>query len=105
MRPCIERDCNALTQRTRCLVHERQYDRDRMGRRGDLYGATHRKRSKEAIADEPWCHWPGCMSTVDLTADHIQDGNPDSEYQVLCRGHNAVKANRRRAGSAIRFVD
>lgn len=96
MRPCIVGDCSRLTKRTRCAEHERQYDRERMARRGDLYGSEHRKRARQAIADEPWCHWRGCMSTRDLTADHIDAGNPDSEYQVLCRGHNSAKANRNR---------
>lgn len=85
LRPCV--DCHQLTRGNRCTLHAREYERIRVARRGDRYNAEHRRRAREVIAAEPWCHWPGCGRTDDLTADHIPSG-----YQVLCRGHNTARA-------------
>ena len=89
---CNTPGCHELIPLTarHCLGHAVAIERARVARRGDRYDWTHRTRAKAAIAAEPWCHWPGCGRTDDLTADH-----PD--YEPLCRGHNSAKANRARA--------
>lgn len=89
---CNTRGCGRLIRLTQrfCPSHAAEYERARLARRGDRYDWAHRQRAKGAIAAEPWCHWPGCGRTDDLTADH-----PD--YTVICRSHNSEKANRERA--------
>jgi hypothetical protein len=37
------------------------------------------------------------MATTDLTAQHLVAGDGDGGYTVLCRRHNTVEANQRRA--------
>jgi 5-methylcytosine-specific restriction endonuclease McrA len=62
------------------------------------YGARWRAISKAVIAAEPWCHWPGCDATADLTCDHIlpvaRGGTDDlHNLTVLCRHHNSQKGD------------
>ena len=85
LRPCL--DCGAMTNQSRCPVHARTFEAQRVARRGNRYDRSHRKRAAEAIDDEGWCHYPGCWRTDDLTAEHL----PDGEYSVLCRSHNSAR--------------
>jgi len=85
-------------RRRRCIPHQRQWEAARVARRGSVYDRGHRKRAGDAIEEEPWCHWPGCMRTTDLTGAHLLAGDADGGYTVLCRAHNSEEANRCRAG-------
>lgn len=96
LKVCNGPHCRELIPLNRrfCGFHAMTYERARIARRGDRYNWEHRQNAKQAIAAEPWCHWPGCGRNDDLTADH-----PD--YTVLCRSHNSEKANRERARQAV----
>ena len=94
--------CGALIpgHQRRCPTHQRGYEARRVARVRQpgqhLYGRAHRKAAGEAIANEGWCHWPGCFATGDLTGAHLVAGDPDAGYTVLCRKHNSIEANQRR---------
>ncbi len=80
---------------SRCSTCAGQYERERQVGRSRIYTSSYRRRAVATIARQPWCSW--CDKTTDLTADHIDTGNPASPLRVLCRGCNASRANKRRA--------
>jgi 5-methylcytosine-specific restriction endonuclease McrA len=94
------RDCDALipnSGRKRC--RDCQTKRNAIFNARPQYDQEWRKISRATIAAEPWCHWPGCDRTDDLTCDHIvpvSRGGTDDLHNltVLCRSHNSQKGNR-----------
>jgi hypothetical protein len=68
----------------------------------ERYGPGYQRRHREAIADEPWCHWPGgCDRPITpdnpLTAEHVipvSEGGRDGPLTVLCAFHNHLRRNR-----------
>lgn len=81
--------------RRRCQAHAQLFERQRVARRRVPYDAKHQRRAREAIEAEPWCHWPDCWRTEDLTADHSDPTDPDSELVPLCRSHNTAARHAR----------
>lgn len=88
----------------RCLMCARLREQRRPSREQRGYGAAHRKRAREAIDAEPWCHTlPACpysdAGTPDnpLTADHVipvKRGGLHGPLTVLCLRCNSGKRDR-----------
>ena len=101
-RPCL--DCGQGTTRgARCGRCSREQERQRGRQRGNShqrgYTRDWRKLVQDALDEQPWCSWPGCMATEDLTGDHVvplsKGGtNTAGNVRILCRTHNS----RRQAG-------
>ena len=73
MRPCLQPGCPRPTERTRCAIHERQWQAERNRRRGDDYGAEYQRARRELLAAATACAICGLPPTHDdpLTADHV----------------------------------
>lgn len=75
-RVCIEQGCPLVTEGTRCVEHERAYQRAREARPSRrVYDGSWDRQSRAARAAEPWCHRVKadgsiCGATTDLTTDH-----------------------------------
>jgi hypothetical protein len=97
-RACL--DCGGIIEGgARCQRCTRERDRHRGSRHQRGYDNEHGKAARAAIGEEPWCHWPGCGVTGDLTGHHLIPGDPSGGYTVLCRRHNTIEANQRRAAA------
>ena len=111
-RVCTIDGCSTLIRTgTRCEAHQRkeptppvnpvyrsQQTRTHTRRRGG-YDRTWMRIVAAAIKEQPWCSWPGCYATEDLTGDHIvplsKGGtNTRENCRVLCRHHNSARGNR-----------
>lgn len=94
MKVCSEPGCPELVDKGRCPVHKREYQRIYDKRRGTPaqrgYNSAWAKRSKQQRETVPYCQW--CNSTVDLTADHLEPGNPASPLVTACRSCNSRRA-------------
>ena len=101
-------DCGRVIPRgPRCDRHRRLHDRDRRPPPSVRYGPDYRARHADAIAAEPWCHWPaGCDHPITeanpLTADHpirvADGGSPDQPLVPMCKHHNSGRRATRGAG-------
>lgn len=100
LRPCL--DCGEPTPSTRCPAHTRALEATRPSRRvKGRYDTRHNGLRARTLREQPWCSVCRTPGTEDnpLQADHIvphQWGgkNVRSNYQTLCRVHNAAKRDR-----------
>ena len=83
-RPCLEPGCHNLTQRTRCLLHQRQYDASRRPSSHERYGPGWDTTRRGVLERDGWVcqvRLPGCRIEA-TTVDHIvrrEDGGPHTE--------------------------
>ncbi len=90
MRPCIESGCPALTRATRCIEHERDYQRQRDLRRGTPsqrgYDWTYRSNRMQVLeAGGYQCAYCGApASTVDHVLPLARGGTSDVDNLVPC---------------------
>lgn len=96
LRPCTVPGCGLLAPR-RCPRHPMGRQRRRPSPRARGYDAAWARRSKAAIAEQPWCSRCGTEGTPNnpLTGDHpvplARGGSRDQEPAVLCRRCNSRK--------------
>lgn len=81
----------ALTERTRCVDCERAYQQQRGSTTERGYGSAWQTESRDIRAAHPWCSWPECGVTNDLTVDH-------PSRRVFCRTHHQLLEAQRRSG-------
>lgn len=92
MRPCLQPGCHRLTERTRCPIHERQFQAWRNRKRGDLYDGAWQRHSRERRAEVGRCMEADATCKGLLSVDHPTD-------DVLCLSHHDRReALRRRQG-------
>jgi 5-methylcytosine-specific restriction endonuclease McrA len=92
LRPCP--GCGILVRDSRCKQCARLQQARNPRRRHNQYDYEWQKMSRLARALQPWC--TKCLSTQDLTADHIlsiKNGglNTLDNISVLCRKCNSSK--------------
>ena len=86
--------------RGKCRDCQREYDRKRGKTQARGYDNEHKRLSKLAIAQHPYC--VDCGTTEDLTGDHVIPSsrgglNVLSNYAVRCRSCNTARRNREAA--------
>jgi hypothetical protein len=99
LRRCL--DCPRLTPNTRCPEHTRARQQAKDDRRPTRRTYAEQQRRRQQVEAVPWCQWPGCGATTDLTAGHLVDvaaadgaGVPvgiaeAGPLTTLCRHHNS----------------
>lgn len=105
--PCLR--CGEPSEERLCAEHRAERERERTERRPSFrdrgYDGAWDRLSRRARARQPFCSWPGCWSTENLTADHSarawwrrEHGLPIrlQDVEVLCREHNAALGESRR---------
>jgi 5-methylcytosine-specific restriction endonuclease McrA len=101
LKPCL--GCGEPTNGSRCadcqLPRTQPADRPSATQRG--YDSRWQALSKRLRKRSPFCEWPGCGSTTNLTVDHIIPLSEDPALRleplncrVLCRTHNTQRHNR-----------
>jgi hypothetical protein len=97
-----DRPCAELTRNVRCDGCAAELERTRRGSPTQRYGPGYQRRHREAIVDEPWCHFPGgCQYPITpdnpLTAQHVLPASlhgPAGPLEPWCRKHNSGQGNR-----------
>jgi hypothetical protein len=83
----------ALPGKSRCVDHERAKQQAKDAKRPTRRTHAEQQRRRQQVEAVPWCQWPGCGATEDLTAGHLGDvaaGYPeDGPLTTLCRHHNS----------------
>ena len=93
MRPCLHPGCPRPTERTRCAIHERQYQRDRGSPTARGLDAEYQRNRAIVMAEaQGRCYYPGC-TTPATTCDHIKPrrdggGNDVGNLRASCPAHN-----------------
>ena len=90
MRPCIEANCSALTNATRCAAHERQ--RDRARRPTTQYGGAYQRNRAIVLSGQPRCYVLGCITPA-TTADHIRPLRDGGSHDVANLRASCVRHN------------
>ena len=98
MKVCLEPGCPTLTDRTRCVEHERGKDRARGTRQERGYGAEHVKLrahyQRRMNAGESFTCWR-CPNTIDPNLWHLGHGDHD---RSVYRGPECVPCNTATSG-------
>jgi hypothetical protein len=101
LRRCLECFRWALPGRPRCAIHERAKQQAKDAKRPTRRSHIEQQRRRQQVQAVPFCQWPGCGATEDLTAGHLIDvaaaeaaGVPIAEAEAgplvtLCRRHNS----------------
>lgn len=95
------RPCGELTRNVRCDSCAAQLAAARPSPT-ERYGPGYQRRHREALVDEPWCHFPGgCTYPITpsnpLTAQHVfarSIHGPDGPLEPWCKRHNSAQGNR-----------